>query len=363
MVVAAVVAAGALTVSTQAQERFNNGSNQFLEQNDQNDVLTNIEGQEGGSETEQEDDFSGVQFNDPPKFVKAGDQETFEATAQVDQSLEGATLSVSTPEGYSDSGEVSASCDEASECTVEKSLSFPDTGAEGGYSADVEVQFNTDSDTPETRTAQTAVQVVGVSIAPPGNQELSAEGEFVAGARAPEDILTEGRIRWTTEADVDPSESTAIERTCRTGEGEPRNGCAIDMENPLDLPSGLSSGDKVDVIAEFDVRQEGEQRQLTDTKTVVIESGPGLDVKVTNSNSNDPVSGARVYAPEQDLEATTGENGEAILTDINDDTINQLEVECSAIDSTTNGPSDIDPTQTDSIEIPVFVGDTTTCQD
>ena len=326
-VVLLLVALGTVPLVGQAQDTINNSKNALPEGaldtgsdgDSEEDGEPGVTGPEDGdSETGQDGAFTGVQFNNPPEAVAAGNTEMFKATASADQPLERATFYVTSDGGPSGS-EVSASCDEGTECTVEKQLSFPGSEDGEGYSANVEVQFSTGPGSLGGR-AQTTTQVVSVEL-----NRLSDSGEFSASADAAEPILTQARLRWTTQADVEPSESIAKTVECTLGGPQnriPGNPSSCDIPSTsLDLPDSLGGAYQVDVIAEFDT----EEGQVAATTTTGVDSNPGLEFEVKN-NGGEPVSGIEVSV--QGESTTTNDNGVARFDSLGDSTIDEISLYC-----------------------------------
>jgi hypothetical protein len=351
IILAVTVIAGlsVLPLLGQAQDTINNSKNALPEGaldsgsdgDSEEDGEPGVTGPEDGdSETGQDGAFTGVQFNNPPEAVAAGSTETFEATANADQPLEGATFYVTSDGGPSGS-EVSASCDDGTECTVERQLPFPESGEGDGYSANVEVQFSTGSGSLGGR-AQTTTQVVSVEL-----NQLS--DEFSANAKAADNVLTAARLQWTTGTDP----TTVKSKTCQTTQAEgvptPESDCAIPF-TPLDLPSDLNA-DEVDVIAEFDT----EEGQVAATTTTNVDSGTVLEVRITNIDG-DAVSGAVVSPVNQDSQASTDQNGKATLTGVAGDV--DLDIECG---SSKTKERDVDTSQTGPVEIDIVTTETS-CQ-
>lgn len=280
-------------------------------------------------------EFSGVRFDEHPEAVVAGGEGTFRATANADQQLEGATF-FNTIEGTPDisGAEVSVDCIDNSRpgCTVERSFSFPETENElDGYEARVEVQFTPDSDSTDSDSlgiVQTNTQVVDVEL----NFDSSSNNRFSADADAERSVLTDVRLGWTTDADVEPSENDKQSScTGRIGGNQPAggdvDGSATTCDLSMNLPNSLGGSYDAELKAEF-LTLEG---QVTKTKTKTVQSDPGLEVKVMNDDG-DPVEGIQVTLPKKEGESEiTDDIGIARFDSLSGD-IDEIKLVCSQPD-------------------------------
>jgi hypothetical protein len=350
LLILVVVAALGIPLAIGEADAFEGTGDNILKEADSENYLGDGDGSDESEplgdedpETGQDDPFTGVQFNNPPEVVVSDSTETFEATAEVDGSLEGADFYVN-PEGSTSSTYASANCndlDDNTQCRVEAELEMPEADGDGGYKADVGVEFQIDSGPSEF--AETTVNAVGIGI---GGYEDDPDAEplepdYSVGANAPEAILKKAELRWST-AD---STGTATSKQC---DPQPAESCPI-FRTSVDLPDGLANGDQVDIIAEYDTTQ----GQISATKTTTIDSVPGLEVEVVNPDTNgpdEPVSGAEVYVPGQNIRETTDDSGEATLTGVGG-SVDELKVDCGGSTTTESG---VDASQSDPVEIDIY---------
>jgi hypothetical protein len=343
-----LVALGTVPLIGQAQETINNSRN-VLPDGALDTGPDDNNGDDGPDVTGPEDTFTSVEFNDPPRVVAAGNAKTFEATANANRPLTGATFSIDIPEeeipeGVPNNYEEFSSCggDPAGECTVRKQLSFPYSGL--GYKAEVKVQFETapeqdgviDPDSIETETTQTTIQVIMINI------DKLEGGKFDANAAARYGVALDGaRLRWATEADVEPSGSTAKNVEC----GEDL--CRIPATS-LDLPNSLGGTYQAEVIAEF-YTTTGEAAA---TKTIEVERKPGLEIAVKEENNGETVSVPGIGVFVQDTSVNTNDDGVARFNNLKRNTIKEIFLHC-------NEPSyrnvregyNIDPSERNTVEL------------
>jgi len=190
------------------------------------------------------------------------------------------------------------------------------------------------------------------------NLNSFSDNSFGATAEAAEGILTQARLRWTTQADVEPSESIAKTVECTRGGPQnriPGNPSSCDIPSTsLDLPDSLGGTYQVDVIAEFDT----EEGQVAATTTTGVDSNPGLEFEVKN-NGGKPVSGIEVSV--QGESTTTNDNGVARFDSLGDSTIDEISLYCDEprVKNTKNQYS-IDPSTRNTFELDLL-GDTKQC--
>jgi len=341
-----LVALGTVPLIGQAQETINNSRN-VLPDGALDTGPDDNNGDDVPDVTGPEDTFISVEFNNPPRVVAAGNAKTFEATANADRPLTRATLSINTPEGVPNNDEEFSSCggDPAGECTIRKQLSFPDTSQ--GYSTEVNAQFETapeqsdgtiDIESTETGTTQTTTQVIDISL------DKLEGGKFEATAAAPSGGALDGaRLRWATEADVEPSGSTAKNVEC-SGQ-QPT--CTIPATS-LDLPNSLGGTYQAEIIAEF-YTTPGE---VAATKTIEVERKPGLEIAVKEENNGETVSVPGIGVFVQDTSVNTNDDGVARFDNLKRNTIKEIFLHCNEpFYRNVREGYDIDPSERNTVEL------------